>query len=148
MSMRRRPAWRRLFRTSLRVLVIVALGIPVCVASAGAVGIATLVYGNLQGAVPKARPRPKVQPPTGNLPEQVRKETGLTGDAAEHEAKERIIFESLGSVYFGAGAYGAAAAAQTYLHKSVKDLNASEAAMLVSIIPAPSKYGPRDNITV
>jgi penicillin-binding protein 1A len=256
MSMRRRPAWRRLLRKSLRIAVILVMGIPIFVVTAGAVGIATLVYGNVDGAIPKPRPAPQLLPskvfvvnengvcceqiaefrefeitaktkredipqvlkdavvasedhqfwthrgvdPLGiaraaqanftsgetvqggstitqqlvrdryltrertterkfnevllatrferDLADEVTKETGLEGDAAEHEAKERILFDYLTSVYFGAGAYGVGAAAQTYFHKDVKDLNAAEAATIVAVIPAPSKYGPRENITV
>src|SRR4051812_49019943 len=62
MSMRRRPAWRRLVRQSVRVLVIVALCTPVLVVTAGAVGLATLVYGDLEGTVPKPRPAFRAQP--------------------------------------------------------------------------------------
>jgi len=257
MSMRRRPAWRRLLRKSLRISVVVVLGMPLFVVTAGAVGIAALVYGELEGTIPTPRPAPKLEPskvyiynegavppfeqiaefrefeitakmkredipqvmkdavvaaedhqfwthrgvdPFGiaraahqnftsgetvqggstitqqlvrdryltrertterkfnevllatrferDLTAQVSKETGLEGAEAELEAKQRILFEYLSSVYFGSGAYGAQAAAQTYFHKDLKDINAAEAAVLASVIPAPSKYSPRDNITV
>ncbi len=254
--MLRRPAWRRFLRKFSRVLVIAVVCIPVFVVTAGAVGIGTLVYGNLEGTVPTARPQFKAQPskvflaaadgqlgeqigefrefeltkpmkredvpqvlkdaavasedrafwshrgvdPFGlvraamanyesgttvqggstitqqlvrdryltrersterkfnevllatrferDLTDQIAREQHLDADAAEREAKERILFEYLDSVYFGAGAYGAAAAAETYFHKGVAELTASEAAMLVAIIPAPSKYGPRENLAV
>jgi penicillin-binding protein 1A len=58
-------------------------------------------------------------------------------------AKEEIMFEYLNTTYFGGGAYGVGAAAQTYFRKNVKDLSLSEAAMIVAMIPAPSKYDPR-----
>jgi penicillin-binding protein 1A len=57
--------------------------------------------------------------------------------------KEEILFRYLSEVYFGEGAYGVGAAAQLYFHKDVKDLNASEAATLVGIIPSPSAWSPR-----
>jgi penicillin-binding protein 1A len=60
-------------------------------------------------------------------------------------SKEEILFEYLDTTYFGGGAYGVGAAAQTYFHKPVQDLTASEAAMLAGIIPAPSDMGPREN---
>jgi penicillin-binding protein 1A len=63
-------------------------------------------------------------------------------------AKEEILWRYLDSSYFGGGAYGAGAAAETYFRKSLRDLNASEAATLAGIIPAPSLYGPRDNVTL
>lgn len=254
--MRRRPTWRRLLRKSFRVLVIVAVCVPVFVVTAGAVGVTALVYGDLEGTVPKPRPAFKAQPSTiylanydgtqgekiaefrkfeltlpmtrtdvpevlknavvasedhqfwthkgvdplgmlraaranyeegesvqggstvtqqvvrerylsrertterkfnevllatrfeRDLASQIERETGMGVDDAEHEAKERILFEYLDTTYFGAGAYGAQAASQTYFHKNVNDLTAAEAAMLVAIIPAPSRYGPRENLTV
>ena len=83
-----------------------------------------------------------------DLASQIERETGMGVDDAEHEAKERILFEYLDTTYFGAGAYGAQAASQTYFHKDVKDITASEAALLVAIIPSPSKYTPRENLAV
>jgi penicillin-binding protein 1A len=61
-------------------------------------------------------------------------------------AKEEILWRYLDSTYFGGGAYGAGAAAQTYFRKSIRELTVSEAATLAGVIPAPSKFGPRDNI--
>jgi penicillin-binding protein 1A len=57
--------------------------------------------------------------------------------------KDEILFEYISNVYLGEGAYGAAAAAQTYFRKSVRDLTVSEAALLAGLIPAPSRYSPR-----
>jgi penicillin-binding protein 1A len=59
--------------------------------------------------------------------------------------KDEILFRYLDRVYFGEGAYGVGAAAQTYFGKSVRDLTLSEAALLAGIIPAPSAYDPRTN---
>ena len=61
--------------------------------------------------------------------------------------KEDILFEYISNVYLGEGAYGAAAAAQTYFRKPVKDLTLSEAALLAGVIPAPSRYSPRADPT-
>jgi penicillin-binding protein 1A len=77
--------------------------------------------------------------------------TRLERDLAEElgstrAAKEEILYQYLDLSYFGGGAYGAGAAAQTYFRKDVKDLNASEAAALVGVLPSPSTYGPRDNL--
>lgn len=60
-------------------------------------------------------------------------------------SKDEIIWRYLDIVYMGDGSYGVGAAAQSYFRKSVKDLNASEAATLVGVIPAPSAWAPRDN---
>src|SRR5947207_478683 len=60
--------------------------------------------------------------------------------------KQEILFKYLSSVYFGDQAYGVGAAAQTYFRKSVNDLTLSEAAMLAGLIPAPSRWAPRENL--
>ena len=49
------------------------------------------------------------------------------------------------TIYFGEGAYGVGAAAQTYFRKPARDLTLSEAALLAGVIPAPTAYSPRDN---
>ncbi len=59
--------------------------------------------------------------------------------------KEEILWRYLDSTYFGGGAYGVGAAAETYFRKNVADLTASEAATLAAVIPAPSRYGPRED---
>jgi penicillin-binding protein 1A len=60
-------------------------------------------------------------------------------------SKDDILFQYLSNVYLGDGAYGAAAAAQSYFRKPSKDLTVSEAALLAGVIPAPSRYSPRVN---
>jgi penicillin-binding protein 1A len=60
-------------------------------------------------------------------------------------SKEEILFEYLDTTYFGGGAYGVGAAAQTYFHKHVSELTVSESALLAGLIPAPSEMGPREN---
>jgi len=63
-------------------------------------------------------------------------------------SKEQILFEYLSIVYFGEGAYGIGAAADVYFGKPVNILNASEAATLAGLIPAPSRYNPRADLAV
>lgn len=58
-------------------------------------------------------------------------------------SKEQILYEYLSVVYFGEGAYGIGAAAQTYFQKPVNDLDISEAALLAGVVPAPSAFNPR-----
>lgn len=60
--------------------------------------------------------------------------------------KDDILFRYLQVSYFGDGAYGAAAAAESYFRKPLTDLTLSEAATLAGVIPAPSKYNPRDSL--
>ncbi len=57
-------------------------------------------------------------------------------------SKDRILELYLNRVYFGAGAYGAEAAARTYFGKSAGDLGLAEAAMLAGLLKAPSRYAP------
>src|SRR5215210_1170172 len=55
-------------------------------------------------------------------------------------SKDEILTAYLNTVYFGDGAYGAEAAAETYFGKSAKDLDISEAATLAGFLHAPSTY--------
>jgi penicillin-binding protein 1A len=59
--------------------------------------------------------------------------------------KDEILHRYLDTIYFGEGAYGVGAAANTYFRKPVSELTLSEAALLVGVIPAPSAYSPRDH---
>ncbi|MBV6480014.1 MAG: Penicillin-binding protein 1A [Ignavibacteria bacterium] len=59
--------------------------------------------------------------------------------------KEEILAYYLNTVYFGKGAYGVEAAAQTYFNKSSKDLDLDESAILVGVLKSPSNYDPVDN---
>jgi penicillin-binding protein 1A len=57
--------------------------------------------------------------------------------------KQTILYDYLSTIYFGEGAYGVGAAAQTYFRTTVPQLTLSQAALMVSVIPAPSRYSPR-----
>ncbi|MBQ91375.1 MAG: hypothetical protein CL441_08210 [Acidimicrobiaceae bacterium] len=59
--------------------------------------------------------------------------------------KDFILLQYLNTVYFGHGAYGIKAAAQTYFNKDVMDLAVNEAAMLAGLIQAPSRFNPLRN---
>lgn len=59
--------------------------------------------------------------------------------------KDEILYRYLQTIYLGGGAYGVGAAAESYFKKKVNDLTLSEAALLASVIPAPSDYEPRAN---
>ena len=65
---------------------------------------------------------------------------------SQHAAKERIMYLYLNTTYFGDGAYGAAAAAESYFHTDVTHLTIAQAAALASIIPSPSRYSPRQDL--
>src|SRR5690606_7599402 len=59
--------------------------------------------------------------------------------------KEEILELYMNRVYFGAGATGIEAAAQTYFGVSARNLSLGQAAMLVGLLPAPSAYNPKNN---
>ena len=57
-------------------------------------------------------------------------------------SKDFILKTYLNRVYLGIGSYGFEDAAQFYFEKSAADLDLSEAATLVAILPAPNSYNP------
>ena len=63
----------------------------------------------------------------------------------QNYTKEEILELYMNRVYFGAGATGIEAAAQTYFGVSARNLSLGQAAMLVGILPAPSAYNPKAN---
>ncbi|MFA6851298.1 MAG: PBP1A family penicillin-binding protein, partial [Selenomonadaceae bacterium] len=60
--------------------------------------------------------------------------------------KQEILELYLNQIYFGQGAYGVQAAAQTYFGKNVEDLNLNECAMLAGIPKSPNYYSPLNNM--
>lgn len=56
--------------------------------------------------------------------------------------KDQILESYLNTVYFGSGAYGVQAAAETYWGKNVGELTWAEGAMLAAIISNPIAYDP------
>lgn len=58
-------------------------------------------------------------------------------------SKDQILEKYLNTVYFGHGAYGVQAAAQTYFGKDVGELTTAECAMIAGIIKSPGRYSPR-----
>ncbi len=57
-------------------------------------------------------------------------------------SKDEILKTYLNRVYLGINTYGFEDAAQFYFEKSAADLDLSEAATLVAILPAPNAYNP------
>ncbi|HEY9639680.1 MAG TPA: transglycosylase domain-containing protein, partial [Coleofasciculaceae cyanobacterium] len=57
-------------------------------------------------------------------------------------SKDFLMLTYLNRVYLGSGNYGFEDAAQFYFGKSAKELNLSEAATLVGILPAPNRFNP------
>ncbi|WP_447974587.1 penicillin-binding protein 1A [Nitrospira sp. Kam-Ns4a] len=60
--------------------------------------------------------------------------------------KEQILEMYLNQIYFGQGAYGVAAAAQTYFGKSLAELTLPECAFLAGLPKSPNNYSPYKNL--
>ena len=73
------------------------------------------------------------------------REIVLATRVEERMSKDEILHRYLSTVYFGGGAYGVGAAAQSYLRKPVSELTLSESALLAGVIRAPSRLNPRSN---
>ena len=69
-------------------------------------------------------------------------EASLAWQYEEEHTKEEILEQYLNTVYFGANAYGAEAAARTYYDKSAAELSLPESALLAGIINLPGTYDP------
>jgi membrane peptidoglycan carboxypeptidase len=59
--------------------------------------------------------------------------------------KDEILQGYLNTSYYGRGAYGIQAAAQTYYGKDAVDLNASECAFLAALLKGPTYFDPAGN---
>ena len=57
-------------------------------------------------------------------------------------SKNEILAKYLNTVYFGNGAYGIQAAAETYFDRPASELNLPQAALLAGLIAAPADYDP------
>ena len=69
-------------------------------------------------------------------------EASLAWQYEKEYSKKDILEQYLNTVYFGANAYGAEAAARTYYDKGAEELTLSESAMLAGIINLPGAYDP------
>ena len=61
-------------------------------------------------------------------------------------SKEEILELYLNKVYFGAGYYGAEAAARGFFGKSASELDLDEAALIAGLVKAPSAYAPPEHL--
>jgi len=57
-------------------------------------------------------------------------------------SKDQILELYLNQIYFGSGAYGVEAAAQTYFGKHAAELTLAEASLLAGLPKAPSRFSP------
>jgi membrane peptidoglycan carboxypeptidase len=60
-------------------------------------------------------------------------------------SKDEILENYLNTIYFGRGAYGIEAAAETYFHVKAADLTAEQGAVLAVLVRSPSYYDPAAN---
>jgi penicillin-binding protein 1A len=58
-------------------------------------------------------------------------------------SKDEILEKYLNAIYYGHGAYGAEAAAETYFGKDLSQLTTAECAMIAGIIKSPGRFSPR-----
>ena len=61
-------------------------------------------------------------------------------------SKDQILEMYLNTVYFGKGAYGIEAAAETYFGIPAKELSVAQSALLVGILKGPGIYAPHINM--
>ena len=65
----------------------------------------------------------------------------------EHQyTKDQILQLYLNKMYFGAGLYGAEAAAMGYFGKHARELSVAEAALLAGLVKSPSTWAPTVNL--
>ena len=69
----------------------------------------------------------------------------LASEIERRYSKDQILEMYLNSVYFGEGAFGVEQAAQTYFNKPASQLTLGEAALLIGLLPAPSRLSPLSN---
>ena len=69
-------------------------------------------------------------------------EAVLAWELTDRWSKDRILTAYLNTVYYGDGAYGVQAAAQTYFHRSVTHLTLTQSALLAGLPQDPSGYSP------
>ncbi len=79
--------------------------------------------------------------PPRSIEEKIRE--GLLAIKLEQQmSKDEILATYLNTVYFGHGAYGVQAAAETYFGKSASQLTVLESASLAGVLHAPDLYDP------
>jgi penicillin-binding protein 1A len=71
------------------------------------------------------------------------KEAILAYRMEKNLSKDEILYIYLNHIYLGDGTYGVEAASRNYFHKSVRDINLAEAALLAGLPKRPEYYSPR-----
>jgi penicillin-binding protein 1A len=70
------------------------------------------------------------------------KEAYLAWQVEQKLTKDQILTRYLNTVYFGNGAYGVQAAAETYFDRPATELTLAQAALLAGLIRGPNDYDP------
>jgi membrane peptidoglycan carboxypeptidase len=68
------------------------------------------------------------------------KEIFVAMKVAKEKSKQWILTNYLNTIYFGEGAYGVQAAAETYFDKPVWDLSVAQDAVIAAVLQQPSTY--------
>lgn len=98
------------------------------------------VYAGEYVEDPETGEKEYVVPPR-NIEQKVR-EALLAIKVEQSFSKDEILATYLNTVYFGRGAYGVQAAAQTYWQKDASELTILQSATLAGLIAEPSSYDP------
>jgi 1A family penicillin-binding protein len=69
----------------------------------------------------------------------------LSMELEQRYSKDQILEMYLNETFYGQGSNGVEAAAQTYFHKSAKDLSLSESALVAGLPLGPSRFDPNAN---
>ncbi|MBI2674354.1 MAG: penicillin-binding protein [Candidatus Yanofskybacteria bacterium] len=75
------------------------------------------------------------------------KEALLSIEVEKRYTKDEILWMYLNQIPYGSNAYGIEAASKTFFGKTASELTVNEAAILASLIKAPSYYSPYGNNT-
>ncbi|MHB0976018.1 MAG: transglycosylase domain-containing protein [Candidatus Aquicultorales bacterium] len=73
------------------------------------------------------------------------KEAYLAMELERKYTKKQILEAYINTVYFGHGAYGVEAAAETYFGKRVQDLTLAESALIAGLPKSPQGFSPYDS---
>jgi penicillin-binding protein 1A len=73
------------------------------------------------------------------------KEAILAKKIEDNLTKQEILYLYLNQIFLGNRSYGIEAAAENYFHKTAKELNIAEAALIAGLAKAPSAYNPLTN---
>lgn len=77
-----------------------------------------------------------------SAPRRKAKEAFLAMRVEQVLPKDKILEIYLNEIYLGSGAYGIAAASQTYFNKPLDQLDDAEAAFLAALPKSPTNYNP------